>query len=75
MLPINNKTIVARCDWSPWVLSRENGTLGFASGALFPLGCTKRHGPRHSVQRLYNGTLSIHAQQLTLCKYEQDTNL
>ena len=24
--------------------SRENGTLGFSSGAIFPLGCTKRHG-------------------------------
>ena len=61
MLPRYNKTIVARCDGvhgfctSP---SRGNGTLGFASGAVSPLGFTKRHGPRHSVQQLYTGNFS-----------------
>ena len=33
--------------------SRGNGTFGFATGSIFPLECTKRHGPRHSVQHLY----------------------
>ena len=36
--------------------SGVNGTLGFASSAI-PLGCTKHHGPRHSVQQLYNVAL------------------
>ena len=51
-----NKTDVARCDWGPWVLYTlrdKKGTLSFASGAISPLRCTKRHGPRHSVQQLY----------------------
>ena len=59
MLPRYNKTIVARCDWvhgfrTPW---GANGTLGFASGAIFPIECTKHHGSRHSVQQLYTGNL------------------
>ena len=37
-------------DWSR-TNGSENGTLGFA----FPLGCTKRHGPHHSVQQLCPG--------------------
>ena len=53
-----NKTIVARCDWGPWVLYIGSGSprlgFGFASGSISPLGCTKRHGPHHNLQQLYN---------------------
>ena len=47
-----NKLIVARCDeYMGFVHPQwENVTLGFTSGAIFLLGCTKRHGPCRSVQ-------------------------
>ena len=56
MLPRYNKTFFARCDWGPWVMYTLEGKWhhGFDLGAIFPLRCTKRHGPRHSVQQLYN---------------------
>ena len=44
--------------------SRGNGTLGFASSAIFPLGCTKRHGPRHSARN--NCIVYTHAYILQL---------
>ena len=52
MLPRYNKTIVASCDWGPWVLYTLGGKW---HPRLCPLGCTKRHGSRHSVQQLYTG--------------------
>ena len=47
-----NKTIVARCDFV-----HPRGKMA-PSGSISPLGCTKRHGPRHSVQQLYTGILA-----------------
>ena len=67
MLPRYNKTIVARCDGGPWVLYTLGGKLlrlrcnfpprgcNFPPrGCNFPPRCTKRHGPCHCVQQLYN---------------------
>ena len=41
--------------WGPWVLYTLEGKmipLRLRLGFHFPLGCTKRHGSRHSVQQL-----------------------
>ena len=56
IIPMYNKTIVARCSWDPWVLYTRGGKWHprLRLGAIFPLRCTKRHGPRHSVQQLHN---------------------
>ena len=51
-----NKKIVARCDWGPWVLYTLGGHMAPSASPqepFFPLGGTKRHGSRHSVQQLY----------------------
>ena len=59
MLPGYNKTIVARCDWGPWVLYTLGGKRypWLRLGAISPLGWTKCHGPHHSVQQLFCYTL------------------
>ena len=51
-----NKTIVAKVTGVHGFCTpaRGIGTLGFASGAIFPHRVYERHGPHHSVQQLYN---------------------
>ena len=53
MLTWYNKTIVARCDLGSMGSVHLWGKMAPSAlpGAIFPLGCTKRHGPCHSVQR------------------------
>ena len=52
-----NKTIVARCDWGPWVLY-PRGEMATAASPRVPFstsGVQNAMDPSHSVQQLYTG--------------------
>ena len=53
--------------------SRGIGTLGFASGSIFPLGCTKRHGPRHSDCIMYHPLIKKEVVMMyQVCNIQED---